>query len=174
MQSFVSCLVLCMACSDSEAPTTSNTATDNVETTMEAPSMEAPSMEAPTTEATMEATNVEADSPARPPGPAPALDSIRWGPDRRDPEETIESLDALAREHFGQPARVAGRLRARHNRDRISLAIVATVSNDDYDEEIHELSSMICCTSLSPRPERFTSTVLPANSDACFATQAMA
>ena len=66
--------------------------------------------------------------------PRRRLDSVRWGPDRREPEDTLESLDALAREHLGRPARVAGRLRARHNRDRISLAIVATVEQSRFDD----------------------------------------
>ncbi|MEM9073773.1 MAG: hypothetical protein AAGE52_35105 [Myxococcota bacterium] len=70
-----------------------------------------------------------------PQGPlAPPLSSVRWGPDRREPEDTLEALDSVARAHFARPARVAGRLRARHNRERISLALVVVVDQESFDE----------------------------------------
>lgn len=127
-----------VACSGSESesappqPTTETTETSMQSAMTETVSMEA--VEAPTMEAT---PAEEAAEPSRPAGPAPALDSVRWGPDSRDPGETLQDLDDLARAHFGHPARVAGRLRARHNRDRISLAVVMTIAeqfdNDDWD-----------------------------------------
>lgn len=100
----------------------------------------------PTTEPSAEPTTQQ-----RPPGPAPALDSVRWGPDTRDVADTWEQLDALAREHLGQPARVAGRFRARHNRDRVSLAIVASVDTRYVDVEGYVPEEMIGFGRLEPR-----------------------
>ncbi len=79
----------------------------------------------------------EPDEPTRqPPGPlAPALESVRWGPDRREPFEDLEALNAIAREHFTDShVSVAGRLRARHGRERLTLAAVVTVKRSDLEE----------------------------------------
>lgn len=65
----------------------------------------------------------------------PELSSVRWGPDRREPFESLAELDTLIRAHLGRPARVAARMRARHGRERMTLAVVLAVKENERDME---------------------------------------
>lgn len=137
-------------CSGSSAESEPASSTPTAATAATTP--DTPAAPVVTEAATSEEVAAVAPAPSRPAGPAPALGSVRWAPDPREPEQPLEALDAVAREHFRQPARVAGRLRARFGRERISLALVATV-DERLDNDEHDVDTMIRFGRTTPQNE---------------------
>lgn len=117
-------LALIVACSDSTSPPASVEPARTQTPPEASPTQdEPPPAESEVAEPTEDAVHA---APVRAPENRvlPELSSVRWGPERRDAFETLEAVDAMVREHLGRPARVALRMRARHGRERMTLAVV--------------------------------------------------